>query len=82
MPTIYSTWCTTYTVKPDNADTSIKQSSVLKGYPFLVIENFIRIKPLLRGCLSYKAILSLSQRCPLNTGLTLHVNAFLSTYIL
>jgi hypothetical protein len=50
------TWFTTYTVKPANADTSIKQSSVLKGNPFLVIENFIWIKPLLRGCLSYKAI--------------------------
>jgi hypothetical protein len=46
--------------------TSIKQS------PFSSpdIENFIWIEPLLRGHLSYKATLSLSQRWPLNTGLT------------
>jgi hypothetical protein len=53
---------------PENitAITSIKQS------PFScpVIENFIWIEPLLRGHLSYKATISLSQRWPLNTGLT------------
>jgi hypothetical protein len=35
-----------------------------------VIENFIWIVPILRGHLSYKVIFSLSQRWPLNTGLT------------
>ena len=38
------------------------------------IENFIWIKPLLRGHLSYKANFSLSQWWPLNTSLTLHVH--------
>ena len=46
------------TVKPFHAVTCIKRS------PFScpVIENFIRIKPILRGHLSYKATFSLSQR--------------------
>jgi hypothetical protein len=35
-----------------------------------ITENFIWIEPLLRGHLSYKAIFPLSQRWPLNTGLT------------
>ena len=35
-----------------------------------VIENFIWIEPLSRCHLSYKVIFSLSQRWPLNTGLT------------
>ena len=35
-----------------------------------VIENFIWIEPFLRGHLSYKTTFSLSQRWPLNTGLT------------
>lgn len=34
------------------------------------IENIVRNEPLLRGQLSYKATLSLSQKLPLNTGLT------------
>ena len=52
-----------YTVKPAHVVTSIKQSPVLKGHLFLVLsENFIRIEPLLRGHLSYKATFSLSQR--------------------
>jgi hypothetical protein len=61
-------------VKPAHAVTSIKQSPVFKGHLFLsypVIENFIWIEPLLRGHLSYNATFSLSQRWPLNTGLTL-----------
>jgi hypothetical protein len=54
--------------------TSIKQSPVLKDHLLLVvIENFIWIEPLLRGHLSYKAIFSMSQKWPLNTGLTVHV---------
>ena len=62
--------CASYvkiTVKPAHAVTSIKQS------PFSspVIENFIWIKPLLRGHLSYKATFSLFRMWPLNTALTL-----------
>jgi hypothetical protein len=38
----------------------------------LVIDNFIWIEPLLRGHLSYKDTFSLSQRWPLNTGLTVY----------
>ena len=55
------------TVKPVQAVTCIKSS------PFScpVTENFIWIEPLLRGHFSYKTIFSLSQRWPLNTGLTL-----------
>ena len=47
------------------AATCIKRSP-----PPPVIENFIWIEPLLRGHLSQKATVSLSQRWPLNTGLT------------
>ena len=49
--------------------TCIKRSHF--SCPF--IDNFIRTKPLLRGHMSYKATFSLSQRWPLNTGLTVHV---------
>jgi hypothetical protein len=44
----------------------------IKRSPFscLVIVNFIWIEPLLRSHLSWKTTLSLSQRWPLNTGLT------------
>jgi hypothetical protein len=44
--------------------TSIKQSPAFKGHLFFcpVIENLIRIEPLLKGHLSYKATFSLSQR--------------------
>ena len=52
-----------YTVEPDQAATSIKQSSVLKGP---VQETFIWIQPLLRGHLSYNATFSFSQMWPLN----------------
>jgi hypothetical protein len=56
-----------YTVEHAHAVTCIKRS------PFScpVIEHFIWIEPLLRGHLSYKAILSLSQMWSLNTGLTM-----------
>ena len=37
-----------------------------------VIENVIWIEHFVRGHLSYKAIFSLSQRWPLNTGLTVY----------
>ena len=40
----------------------------------LVIENFIWIKSLFKCHLSYKATFSLSQRWPLNTGLTVSMN--------
>jgi hypothetical protein len=60
-----------YTFKPAHAVNSVKQSLVLKGHIFLVLwENSILIEPLLRGHLSYKVTFSLSQRWPLNTGLT------------
>ena len=39
-------------------------------FSFPVMENFIRIEPLLRSHLSYKANFSLSHRWPLNTGST------------
>ena len=54
------------TVKPSHVVTCIERS------PFScpVTENFIWNEPLLRGHLSYKATFSLSQRWPLNTGLT------------
>ena len=44
----------------------------IKRSPFScsVIDNSIFIEPLLRDHLSYKATFSLSQRWPLNTGLT------------
>ena len=58
-----------YTVKPAHVVTSIKQSH----FSCPVIENFIWIEPLLRGHLSYQAIFSLTQRWPLNTGLTVYV---------
>ena len=63
-------------VKPAYAVTSIKRS------PFScpVIDNFILIEPLLRGHLSYKATFSLSQRWPLNTGLTVLIIA-ISNYV-
>jgi len=50
---------------------SLLSSHLYFSCPF--IENFIWIEPLLRGHLSYKATFSLSQRWPLNTGLTLHL---------
>ena len=55
-----------YTVEPAHAVTCIKRAPY--SCPF--IENFILIESLLRGHLSYKATFSLSQRWPLNTGLT------------
>ena len=57
-----------YTDKPAHAVTCIKRS------PFSspVIENIIWIEPLLRGHPSYKATFSVSQRWPLNTGLTVY----------
>ena len=67
------TWCPTdvqytCTVKPAHAVTCIRKS------PFSspVIEYFIWIEPLLRGHLCCKASFSLSQRWPLNTGLTVY----------
>ena len=48
------------------AVTCIKRSP----FPCPVIDNFIWIEPLLRGHLSYVATFSLTQRLPLNTGLT------------
>ena len=45
------------------------QSSLLSSHRY---ENFIWIKPVLRGHLSYKATLSLSQQWPLITGLTVY----------
>jgi hypothetical protein len=45
-------------------------TQVFFSYP--AIDNFIWIEPLLRGQLSYKATLSLSQRWPLNTGLPVY----------
>ena len=42
-------------------------------YSCPVLENFIWIKPLLRGHLSYKDIFSLSQRWPLNTDLIVYI---------
>jgi hypothetical protein len=47
-------------------------TTCIKRSPFAcpVIEHFIWIEPLLRGHLSYKVAFSLSQRWPLNTGLT------------
>ena len=51
------------------------RSPLLKRLPLSchVIENFIWNEPLLRDHLSYKATFSLSQKWPLNTGLTVHV---------
>jgi hypothetical protein len=40
-------------------------------FSFAVIENFIWIKPILRGHLSYKATFSSSWGWPLYTGLTI-----------
>jgi hypothetical protein len=40
----------------------------------IVLENFIRIEPLLRGHLSYKVTFSLSQRWLVNTDLTVFMN--------
>ena len=57
-----------HTVKPSHAVTCSKRSP----FPWPVIENFIWIEPLLRCHLSYKATFSLSQRWPLNTGLTVY----------
>ena len=49
--------------------------SCIKRSPFscLFIENLILIEPLYRGHLSYKAIITLSQRWPLNTGLIVYI---------
>ena len=49
--------------------------SCIKRSPFscFFIENLILIEPLYRGHLSYKAIITLSQRWPLNTGLTVYI---------
>ena len=60
--------------KPVHAFISIKQLPVFKRSPFScpVIENFIWIDTLLRDHLSYKTTLSLSQRWPLNTSLTVY----------
>ena len=60
------------TVKPSHAVTCIKRSP----FSCTVIENFIWNEPLLRGHLSYKATFSLSQRWPLNTGLTVYCALF------
>ena len=48
----------------------------IKRSPFSCpdIEQFISMEPLLRGHLSYKATFSLSQRWPLNTGLTVQLH--------
>ena len=40
-----------------------------------VIGNFIWIEPLLKGHLSFKATFTLSQRWPLNTGLTVNITS-------
>ena len=60
------------TVQPIHEVIFIKQSPVFKRSPFYcpVIEYFIWTEPLLRGHLSYKTTFSLTQRWPLNTGLT------------
>ena len=57
-----------FIVKPAHAVTCIKRSH----FSCPVIENFIWIEPLLRCHLSYKATFSLSQRWPLDTGLTVY----------
>ena len=54
------------TVTPDQTVTCIKRSY----FSWPVIEHFIWIEPFIRGHLSYKVTFSLSQRWPLNTGLT------------
>jgi hypothetical protein len=51
---IYEYHMSMYTVTPAYGITSFKQSPVFKGHLFPVIENFIWIKPLLRGHLSWK----------------------------
>jgi len=53
-----------YIVKPTQAVTSIKQSPVLKGHPFLVMSWKIsyELNIFIRGDLSYNATFSLSQR--------------------
>ena len=56
-----------FTVNPALAITCIRRSP----FSFAVIENFIWIKPILRGHLSYKATFSSSWGWPLNTGLTI-----------
>ena len=60
-----------------NLTTVCLQSNLIMWSPLLkchlfcpIVENFIWIKPLLRGHLSYKATSYLSQRWPLNAGLT------------
>ena len=55
-----------YTVKPAHVVTCIQRPP----FSCSVMENFKWIEPLLRGHPSYKAIVSLSQWWPLNTGLT------------
>ena len=52
---------------------SFPRTYVRTYYSCPVLENFIWIKPLLRGHLSYKAIFSLSQRWPLNTDLIVYI---------
>jgi len=65
MNIIYISMCT---VKPAYGITSFKQSPVLKGHLFPVIENFIWIEHLLRGHLSWK-----TKRWHLDTGLAVHL---------
>jgi hypothetical protein len=62
-----------YRVKPAHVVTSIKQSPEFKAtFSCPVIKDFIWIEPLLRGHLSYKVTFYLSQKWPLNTGLTVY----------
>ena len=63
------------TVKPAHAVTCIKRSH----FSCPDVENFIWNESLLRGHLSYKATFSLSQRWPLNTGVTVYL---LSLFVL
>ena len=54
-----------YTVRPVHAVSSIKQSHVFKGHILLSCHRtfiYTHIEPLLRGNLSYKATLFLSER--------------------
>jgi hypothetical protein len=83
------------TFKPVQAVTSIKWSPLLSSHLYQVvtsikqspvfscpvIENFIWIEPLLRRHFSYKTTFSLSQRWPLNTGLTLPLSYISYIYI-
>jgi hypothetical protein len=62
---------------------SLLSSHCIKRPPFScpVIEHFIWIEPLLRGHLSNKATISLSQWWPLNTGLTVQLNCVLLSMV-